>query len=85
METQADNITVEVPSEALKAMYNATVHYQAHILSIPPCERGGELEQDFDIIVGLSEAFDHVLVERAVRDGAGDIMRGIKEMLGGNS
>ena len=83
MKKQSDKITFEVPADALEAMYNAAVHYQDHILSIPPEDRGEMLEQDFDIMVGLSEAFDHVLTERAVEEGFNDIVRGVEQLLGG--
>lgn len=83
MKKQSDKITFEVPADALEAMYNATVHYQDHILSIPPEDRGDSLEQDFDVMVGLSDALDHVLTERTVREGLNDIMRGVKQLLGG--
>jgi len=83
MKKQSDKITLEVPAEALEALYNATVHYQDHILSIPPDDRGESLEMDFDIMVGLSEAFDHVLTERAVQEGFDDLVQGVERLLGG--
>jgi hypothetical protein len=82
-QSERDKITLEVPAEALEALYNAAVQYQDHILSIPPEDRDASLEQDFDIIVGLCEAFDHVLTERAVQSGLEDIVQGVERLLGG--
>lgn len=83
MKKQSDNITLDMPVDALKALYNAAVHYQDHILSIEPDDRGSQLEEDFDILIGLSEAFDQVIIERAAQDGIVVVMREIEKMLAG--
>jgi hypothetical protein len=75
------SIKFEMPVEALEAVQVAVTLYQAMLLEIPPDERTEENNDHFDILVGLSDAFDHILTERQVASGMTSVMSGLTAML----
>ncbi|NBS92187.1 MAG: hypothetical protein EBS91_00175 [Betaproteobacteria bacterium] len=81
--TNNDNhsIKFEMPIEALEAVQCAVTLYQAMLLEIPPDERTEENNDHFDILVGLSDAFDHIITEREVSSGMSSLMSGLTAML----
>jgi hypothetical protein len=76
-----ESIKFEVPIDALEAVQNAVTLYQAMLLEIPTDQRTDENNDHFDILVGLSDAFDHILTEREVASGMTSVMTGLRDML----
>jgi len=72
----------ELTAREAEALFSAVCSYQDRILKVAPEDRNDELNEDFDVMVTLSDMLDIYMFENDVEEGFNDIMAGIKEMLG---
>lgn len=72
----------ELTKREAEALFSAVCSYQDRILKLAPEDRDEELNDDFDVMVTLSDMLDIFLFENEVEEGFNDIMAGIKQMLG---
>lgn len=71
----------ELTHREAEALFSAVCMYQDRILRVAPEERNDELNEDFDVMVTLSEVLDQYFFESDVHAGFEDLMAGIKQML----
>ena len=74
-------LAFELTHREAEALFSAVCMYQDRILRVAPEERDGELNDDFDVMVTLSDVLDAYFFEADVHEGFEDLMAGIKQML----